>query len=140
MSQDATTKLLHDFLQMTDNIPPQVFFAYTAMLAVKQAQNQMAIPLEALRSQNAALTVHVAEQQEHIQQLSAQYKTLIKQQAKLALEVTLNKMKEDAERVKLELDAYDRKVQQEETLRKLEYQRELDSMRQRNADIDGRLA
>lgn len=61
-------------------------------------------------------------------------------QAKHALEVALSKMKEDAERAKLEMDAYERKVQQEENLRKLEYQRELDTMKQRNADMDARLA
>ena len=83
MTQDPNTKLLHDFLQMTDNIPPQVFFAYTAMLAVKQAQNQMAIPLEALRSQNAALTMQISAQQAGMQQLSAQYKTLIEQDNRL---------------------------------------------------------
>jgi len=87
MKQDSNAKLLHDFLQMTDHIAPQKFLAHTAMLSAKDAQAQVAVQMQALRDQQAELTLQLTKQhfaasmveQQHEQQ-ARDYEQQIRQQ------------------------------------------------------------
>lgn len=89
MTQDPKVKLLHDFLQIADNIPPQVFLAHTAMLAVKEAQSQVSIQVQTLHDQHAAQLEQ--QQRDHEQRLSehqTQYQQLLAEHAALQEQFT----------------------------------------------------
>lgn len=94
MTQDRKAKLLHDFLQMADAALPQLFCAHLAMFAAKDAQSQVAVQVQALRDQQAELTLqltkqhlaaslveqqHQEQQQQHGQQIREHQQQLRKQ-------------------------------------------------------------
>ena len=106
MTRDPKVKLLHDFLQIADNIPPQVFLAHTAMLAVKEAQTQVSIQVQTLRDQHAAQLEQ--QQRDHEQRLSehqAQHQKLLAEHAALQEQFELQQAKAHPEQNAVWIDS-----------------------------------